>query len=350
MFIFVLGNTKGTSIFADKLAENKNNIVFSTAKCKHANFIDISPINANEIKDFILANEISLLIIADENLFNTDYNSLLCDTECLCFYPEYEGLKLVNNLYSAMKFAYKNKLNPPKFSSFDKYQAFLDYIQTAKLPIIISPENLTNNEAPFIAETKDKAKKYAEKLYLTGSKRIIIQDYISGFKYTKYFLLNNYTKIDFLETVSYFDEAATNNLNYLQKKAKEKIQNEIIPNLIEGLIEDGIEYTGILGVSFIIDKNNNPYFYGFSGFLNEPDLNIMLNTVEDDLSEIFKKTITEENPENKIKTNSKLVMSIDKNNHIITASANTMSNVLKILDFEGADQKLINEAIANWKK
>ena len=350
MFIFVLGSTKCASVFADKLAENKNDIVFSTANCKNANFIDISPINTDEIKDFILANEISLLIVADKNLFSIDYNSYLCDTECLCFYPEFEGLKLINNLYSSLKFGYKNKLNPPKFSSFDKYQAFLDYIQNVAFPIVISPECLINNEAPFIAETKDKAKKYAEKLFLTGNKRIVVQDYISGFKYTKYFLLNNYTKINFLETVSYFDEAATNNLNYLPKKAKEKIQNELMQNFIEGLIEDGIEYTGILGISFTIDKNYNPYFYGFNGFLNELDLNIALNTIEDDLSEIFKKVITEENLEYKIKTNSKIAMSTDENNQIITAAASTMTDVLKILDFEGANQKLIDEAIANWQK
>ena len=351
MFITVIGKSYSTKQIAEKLAQNKNNLVFTTAKTQVANYIDIEPNNVAEIKEFIIANEISLLIAADKNYVDIDYANILCDTECCVISPDEIGFKICTSLSSGKKFAYKNKILTPVFAAFDKYSSFMEYIKTANFPIVISPEYINKTQGCFIAETKTHAERYAEILFQTGNKKIAVEEYIQGIEYTKYFLINNNGALSLFDTVNYFDEISTNNTDYIKKKTQEKINTDIIPLLLNDLMEEGGNYCGIIGVTFVIDKNENVYFSKFKPFLDDLDVDIALNTIEDDLGDIFYacasgKTLNATH----IRLNNSYAISCDIKGEFISTKAKTMNSAIKIATYEGVDKKIIDEAIGNWKR
>lgn len=348
MIILVVGTSYSAKRLSDTLSLDKNNVVFTTANSKCSNKIDLSPYETNELKDFILANEVNFLIVADKNYIDIDYNNLLCDTECVCLCPEYLGAKLSCNLYSGKKFAYKNKIRTPKFTMFEKLPSFLDFVKSANMPITIMPETINSKETSFIAETKDSAKNYADKLFQTGNKKILAEEYIHGYKYTKYLLLNNSSIINLFDTISYFDEVSTNNTIYIPQDAKNKIEKEIIPNILNGVHEEEINYTGILGITLKISKDEI-YFSNFEPFFNDLDIDIFLNIIEENIANLFYDCAIE-NSIKDIKTNLKYVITTDHKGEIIYSCGNTMHMAIKNLEYDDVDTSIINEAVSNWKK
>lgn len=348
MIILVIGKSYSAKRVSEYLSQDKNNVIFTTADTEFANKIDISPLETDELKDFILANEVNFLIVADKNYFGINYNELLCDTECVCFYPDCQGAKLATNIITGKKFAYKNKIQTPKFNVFDKYQSFLDFIKTSNLPISIIPEFQTDKETTYIAETKDNAKKYAEKLFETGNKRIITEEYINGIEYTQYILLNGGNYIDAINAVSYFDEISTNNTNFIKDDIKKEVREEIIPNIINGLLEDGIDYTGILGISFKINKEKI-YFSNFKPFFEDIDIDIFLNSTEENLAELLYNFTVKNTDVKNINLNNKYIICLDNRGNYITSFGNTFKRAIEFLEYENIDKDILNEALSHWK-
>ncbi len=347
MIVIVVGTSGRAAKFADKLAENKDDIIFSTSKCEKANFVDILPDDIDKIKSFILANEISLLISVDDT--ETDYAELLCDTECVCFQADYFIRKLSFVPSFGAKFAYKNKIPTSKFASYEKYQAFLD--SEIKLPLVIMPDYINFKEAPYIAETKTKAKRRAEELFLTGNRKIFTKEYISGFDFTKYYFIDNSNFLNILDVVSYFDEAATNNTSYLKEKTVLKIENEIMPNILNAIVEEGIETGALFGVNFVIDKIGEPYFANFKTFFSLIDIDIFLNTIEDNLCKLFFDVATGEffNKNKKPVFNLKTVYTKEVSDEILCSCANTVSLSIKNLEEKMGEKGILKEAISHWK-
>lgn len=350
MLITVIGKSYSAKRISDCLAENDKYIVFTTADSTLANKIDISPNNVDEIKDFINANEISLLIIGDKNYYSQNYEEVINETECcvLCF--ENMAQKLCTNISSAKKFAYKNKIQTPKFATFEKLAIALEYLQTATFPLVIMPDSINQTQVGYIAETKDKAKKEIEKLFETDNKKIMVENYIQGINYTKYIVSDGLTTLDLLETVKYFDEVSTNNTNYINEIAKNKIEKEIMPTIIDSFMEEGIEFQGVLGIEFVIN-NNEVYFSKFKPFFDDLDIDIAIETIENECLTVLYKCATGTLAEGKnIKTKPIYAISIDNKDEFITTTAKTITNAIKIAKIEGANNKLIDEAIKNWER
>lgn len=357
MLCMVLGKSKKAKKFADKLAQNKENIVFAPLKCEFANYIEIEPDNKREIKDFIAANEINLAVAVDKAYFSAEFKEETeKSTDCLVVCPDSSSISLFLNNSTGKKLGYKSRVLTPKFGVFEKEAAAIEYIQNASIPLIVNPDRKNETESAFIAETKTAAKERVSFLFETGNKKIIAEDYIEGIEYTKYILTDNVCPLNLIETVSYFDEISTNNVNFLEKTCIENIENEIIPSLLNTFLEEGIDYKGILGLRFIVGKKNTPYFLGFLPFFKEIDIDIALNTVEDKFENILLSAALGNSGEKygEIKTNAKYSISMDLKGGIINSCANTMSKAVELLTFEaGKDEdiakKALDEVFGYWK-
>lgn len=351
MLILVLGKSYPARRLADYLAQNKDNIVFFTGAAELATDININPHNTAEIKEFIAANDIQTCIVADSRYIDCDYTDVLNETECCVLCPDAVMARVCQNVSSGKKFAYKNKIKTPRFAVFEKSPQALDCIQTATFPLVIMPDAVNDTESPFIAETKEKAKNKAEELFQTGNRRILIENYIEGYEYTKYIISDGINVLNLFETVSYFDETSTNNTSCIPKKIKEKIDNETVPTLLNAFMEDVSDFQGILGISFIIGRDD-VYFSKFKSTPSDLDIDIMLNTIEEDLTELLYSasngTLIEKYSE--IKTNSKYAISTTAGGEIISCAANTMRKAIELMEVEGAEIKNINEAIKFWTR
>ena len=349
MQILIIGNSYTSKQLSNAMADNKDNIVFTTAEGTSANYINIPANNIEEIKDFALANEIGLSIVADFSCFDKGYFEEFKNLNLTILCPDLNSLKICTVKSAGKKFAYKNKILTNKFAVFEKTQQAFDYINTANFPVIIKPDRENNLQPAYIAQTPIKARKQIETLFATGNKKILIEDFIAGIQYNIYILTDGFNVLDLLETVSYFDDISTNKVSYINEEKKLKIKNEIIPCILNALMEEGAEYSGVLGISFVINKDEI-YLTDFKPFIDNLDVDNMINTIKDGLDKIFFDCATGALADNfkKIETNNLYSISARNNGQILSAAAKTFNRAVELLIFEGKDEKEIIEAKKIW--
>jgi len=104
MRILIIGNSKSAEILTNFLSEDKNLLVFTTMENTLGNFINIAPDDIEELKEFALANEINLTIVADSALFNLDYLQIFNDNNLAILIPDSEALKIASEKTFGKKF------------------------------------------------------------------------------------------------------------------------------------------------------------------------------------------------------------------------------------------------------
>lgn len=349
MQILIIGKSHAAKKLSNLLAENKENIVFGFSNDTNANFVNINLNNIEEIKEFALANEIGLSIVVDYSCFDRGFYESFSESNLNILCPDINSAKICTNKSTGKKFAYKNKIQTNKFAIFEKMQQAIEYLNTTNYPVIIKPDKENENHGAFIAETYSKAKKQIETLFQTGNKKIIFEDFIFGKEYNIYVLTDGINVLNLLETVSYFDDISTNNVSFIKEETKLKIKNEIIPNILNALMEEGAEYQGILGISFVIYKDEI-YLVDFKPFIDNLDIENAINTVEDKFETIFFDCATGALADNfkKIKSNDLYSISAREKDEIISTTAKTFNKAVDLLIIEGKEEKEIAEARKIW--
>ena len=94
MQILIIGNSYTSKQLSNAMADNKDNIVFTTAEGTSANYINIPANNIEEIKDFALANEIGLSIVADFSCFDKGYFEEFKNSNLTILCPDLNSLKI----------------------------------------------------------------------------------------------------------------------------------------------------------------------------------------------------------------------------------------------------------------
>lgn len=355
MRILVIGNSKSAEILTNFLSENKDLLVFTTKEETDGNFIDINPKDIEELKEFALANEINLTIVADMFLSDTDYLSVFGANNLAVLAPDCDAAKIAFSKSFGKKFIYKNKIKTPKFAFFEKLNLALDYIRNAEYPIVIKPDEHFETETAFIAETFGSAKRKVEQLFQTDNKKILIEEYIYGKEITTYVLSDGFRPIVIDTYLNLRNEFSVR--TFLNNELKERIYDEIIFPIITSLAEDNMEYTGILGFDIIATPKGELYLIECNTFFKDIDTEAVLRGVDEDWVKLFMDTIVGtladnfETPfsiSNKDEYYGAFRLENEFGSEIITQGARTLNLLKNKLLEEGLKEKDLREAEGLW--
>lgn len=359
MRILVIGNAKSSEILVNFLSSDKKLLVFATKENTKGNPTNINPDNIEELKEFALANEINLTIVADPAFFHLDYLSVFNENNLAILIPDIETLKITTSKCFGKKFMYRNKILTPKFSFFERPNLAVDYVKNVQFPIVIKPDSHCATESAYIAETFGSARRQIEKLFQTDNKKVLIEDYIYGKEITFYILTDGFNAIllDFIKT--YENKLAVK--GFYDKTLEAKIYQEIIQPTISNLAEAGNEYIGILGFDIIITPENKAYLIEYNSFFKDLDTELMLRGTDENWAEIFMDAIVGTLQDKFVSP-----FEIKKNDYhgsfispepskeygceeIITESARTYGNLKTKLLEEGLNPSDLKDAEDLWK-
>lgn len=362
MRILTIGNSKNIEILTNFLSENKDFLVFSTSENSRANFVDIHPENVVELKEFALANEINLTIATGNGLPDVDYLKEFGENNLAILMPDKEALKIVSSKTFGKKFIYKNKMKTPRFAFFEKSNLAIEYIKTAEFPLVIKPDEHSETETAYIAETFSAAKKQVEKLFQRGNSKVLIEEYIYGKEASIYILSDGFNPIIAGITANFQNEISIQNPNFIDKTLEEKIYNEIIFPTISALARENAEYIGVLGFDIIITPKkegqnacgSEVYLIEYNSFFKDIDCEIILKGTNENWAKLFMDTII-----GTLQDNFKTPFSIQRNeecsgafrldNDIISDSARTLGSLKCKLLAEGLPEELLLEAEKMWR-
>lgn len=347
MRILILGNNHSAKEFYNFFEKNRENIVFSIIK-NSKNYIEFNDVQ--DIIDFCEANDINLVLITQDEFINQGLQEAISSINITAFSPSIDAIAICSCKSYAKKFLHKNKILTPKFFIAEKPQMALDYFKSTNSPQVIKPDSNSYQECPKICETQKHAQDVINKLFASGNKKIILEDYIEGKNICIHTLSNGYSAKIIGASAKYQNNLALFEPDFLTPDLKEKIFCEAILPTINSLSSQDEEYIGILSFDFILNRNNDFYLLGFNNFFDDIDSVFYAKGFDIDWANVFESTIVGDVFQKfnfRPNENNMLAIRQDEKIHFISASTkNGIKNYLKELDFDLSE---FNEAEKIWK-
>ncbi len=304
--IYVLPGNAGTS----DIAEN----------------IDIDPLNFKEITDFAKAKEIDMSFVGPEKPLVEGIVDYFNKEGLKIFGPNKQAARLEGSKVYAKRVMEDCGIPTAKFSTFENSDEALNFIKDCDFPVVVKAEGLAAGKGVLIVENQQEAEaaitKIMEDRYFgEAGKRVLIEEFLKGEEATIMVFSDGKTYYPMVSAQDHKQVGEgdtgpnTGGMGayaptpLVDEKVKNKVDKQIITPLFTYLNNHGIEFKGVLFIGLMINKGQ-PKVLEFNVRFGDPEAQVVLPLLENDLVEIADKIDEEKLNEINLKWQDKKTMAV----------------------------------------
>ena len=178
------------------------------------------------------------------------------------------------------------------------------FLEESKSPYVLKADGLAAGKGVLIIEDLKQAKfelgqMLLKNKYGEASKKVVIEEFLSGIELSCFVLFDgdNYIKLPMAKDYKRIGEGdkglntggmgAISPVPFVDSLFDEKIDHQIIKPTIEGLKKDNINYKGFIFIG-LIKVGDNPFVIEYNVRLGDPETEVIIPRIENDLVEVFK--------------------------------------------------------------
>lgn len=264
----------------------------------YVKMVDIRDENVAELLSFVLENSIDLTIAASKNAIKADIASFFSANGQMIFAPEFESAKQLIDEAATKKFLYKLKIPTSKFGVFEKAQLALDYVKNANFPLVIKTPEPLNEQDLFACPTISVANIAINDLFFRAENKILVEEYISGHRFTYYVVTDGYKALPLgvVSTYKFSDgfeggyltkgSAASMPDFKITKDDEFKIMKDTVIRLLNALESSGHPFMGILGFK-CVKTDEKVFVESISPYVEDADAQVLLNSIDENPITLF---------------------------------------------------------------
>ena len=258
--------------------------------------------NFQIIKDFIIKNNIEIILIGPEKPLVDGLTDYLESQNIKVFGPNKLASQLEGSKIFTKKLCEKYNIPTAKFGILNNYDEALNYLKKCNLPIVIKADGLAGGKGVYICENENQSKEAVSEIFngkFGDAKNVLIEEFLDGEEMSFFIISDGDTYRNF-GTAQDHKRAlegdkgkntggmgAYSPSRMENKDLNEKIINKIINPTIKGLKDLKTEFKGFLYAGLMIVKNE-PYLIEYNVRMGDPECQTILPKLKTDLSEIIK--------------------------------------------------------------
>lgn len=260
----------------------------------------------SNVAEYIQHREKALIVIGPERPLATGMVNHLKRDGHLVFGPTQEASIVESSKCWSSEFMERNGIPTPSFYNPTTYQDAMDYVKKRGVPLVIKGDELAQGKGVTVARTfavaqSDLHSKMVERRL--GGPRVNIQDYVdiayelSAMAIADVRKRNGHFTGDYrlllysMDHKPLFDDDEGPNTGGmgavaplpLPEEMKKRIRSDVIEPTIEGLIKEGIEFTGCLYPALAVDKKGNLYVLEYNVRFGDPETQVVLDLMNSSL-------------------------------------------------------------------
>ena len=263
--------------------------------------VDININNFDEIKSYVKAKDIDLLIVGPEKPLVDGIVDFFKDFHINIFGPNKAASQLEGSKIFTKKICQKFNIPTANFGIFQNSDESKKFLEKSKYPIVIKADGLAAGKGVYICENKTNAFKAVNEIFegkFGEAKNLLIEEFLTG-EEMSYFIVTDGNCIKGFNTAQDHKRVlegdkgkntggmgAYSPSRLINKDLEKKIINKIIKPTIDGLKKMNIEYKGFLYAGLMI-KNNEPFLIEYNVRMGDPECQTILPKLKTDLADIF---------------------------------------------------------------
>ena len=265
--------------------------------------IDIN--NFEELKDFIILNQIDFIVIGPEKPLVDGIVDYLEKFDIKVFGPNKIASQLEGSKIFTKKLCSKYKIPTAKFGIFSNVKTALSFLQNCNFPIVIKADGLAAGKGVYISENYKEASNAVSEIFngkFGKAENLLIEEFLNG-EEMSFFVISDGQSYKIFGTAQDHKKVfegdkgkntggmgayspsrlETNDLNL-------KIINNIIEPTLKGLRELNCEYKGFLYAGLMI-VDGEPFLIEYNVRMGDPECQTLLPRLKTDFSLIINKCI-----------------------------------------------------------
>ena len=271
--------------------------------------IDITDIQ--ELISFSIKQKIDLTVVGPEAPLAIGIVDAFRKNHLAIFGPTKAAAQLESSKEFSKIFMARHNIPTAKFATFKDTNSAHDYLQNNPAPIVIKADGLASGKGVVVAMTDEEAHEavdsmLSEKIYGSAGTKIIIEEFLEGEEASFIVICDGSTILPLDSSQDHkrlLDNDAGPNTGgmgayspapLVTEEVNKKIMDQVIIPTIEGMKQEGIEFSGFLYAGIIVDPYKNIKTLEFNCRMGDPETQPLLFRMQGDLFTVLFKAAKQE--------------------------------------------------------